>query len=82
VTKSGNESRPKKIRVRRTKIRPGRTKIRAGLIKRNKQDKLKERVKAGDVPSMKRLTVTLKSNGFRYGTVNNRRGWYVIRLEQ
>ena len=45
-------------------------------------DLLKKRVKAGDVPSMKQLTVTLKRNGFRYGTVNNRRGWYVIRLEQ
>ena len=41
------------------------------------QDELKKRLKASDVPNLKMLTVTLRQNGFLYGSVNSRRGWFV-----
>ena len=40
-------------------------------------NELRKHLNSSDVPNMKMLTNTLRNNGFRYGSVNNRRGWYV-----
>jgi predicted P-loop ATPase len=46
------------------------------------QAELKRHLKASDVPNLKMLTVTLKQNGFIYGSCNGRRGWYVRLREE
>ena len=44
------------------------------------QSLLKNHVKAADVPNMKQLTVTLRQNGFIYGSCNGRRWWFVRQI--
>ena len=46
------------------------------------QTELKKRLKTADVPNLKMLTVTLRQNGFIYGSVNSRRGWFVKLREE
>ena len=45
------------------------------------QQVLRSKLSSVDVPSIKKLTLALRSCGFQFGAINGQRGWYAKRLD-
>ena len=46
------------------------------------QEYLESKLRADDVPNIKKLTVALKQCGFQYGRIQGQRGWYAKKIER